>query len=263
MHLGHALSAVYASRRGDLLLRIEDIDSTRCRPEFEESIYEDLAWLGLDYGRPVVRQSERFAAYESALGVLSSADLLYPCFCTRSAIKREVESAASAPHGPDGPLYPGTCRRLSVPERAERTASGENYSLRLDMSAAVALAGDLSWHDEHLGRQAAHPEKFGDVVLARKETPASYHLCVTVDDAWQGVELVTRGTDLLEATHVHRLLQALLGLPSPAYSHHVLVTGDDGKKLSKRDGAETLKALREAGVSVGTVLAKIDAILAA
>jgi len=251
--LGHAASALYASRLGEMVLRIEDIDRGRCRAEFEAGIYEDLAWLGVEYPTPVVRQSERFGEYERALSRLSEEGLLFPCFCTRAEIRREVERAGAAPHGPDGPVYPGTCRSLSSQERSERTAAGEAYALRLDMAESVRRFPSLVWRDDVRGEQRAVPESFGDVVLARKDTPASYHLCVTVDDAAQEVGLVTRGEDLFDATHVHRLLQAVLGLPTPGYSHHRLLLGPDGKKLSKRDGAETVRAMRESGVTAEEV----------
>lgn len=261
LHFGHAVSAIHAQRSGDMLLRIEDIDLTRCRPEFEQAIFEDLAWLGIEYPTPVMRQSERFLDYHNVLQELEAADLLYPCFCTRAEIRREVEAATNAPHGPDGPVYPGTCRSLSVLERTERRMMRESYALRLDMNEAVRRFPGLTWTDESAGKVIATPEVFGDVVLARKETPASYHLCVTIDDAEQGVDLVARGMDLFESTHVHRLLQAILGLPVPRYSHHPLVMGEDGKKLSKRDGAETLRAMRERGEEPGEIRNRILAFL--
>ncbi|MGE0748301.1 MAG: tRNA glutamyl-Q(34) synthetase GluQRS, partial [Rhodospirillales bacterium] len=216
LHLGHAYAAWFAQTHataGRFLLRIEDIDRDRCRPEYEAAIFDDLAWLGLDWAPPAMRQSARFDAYRAALDRLQAQGLLYPCFCTR----RDIEAAATAPHlvqaGPDGPLYPGTCRRLPAGDRADRMARGDAFALRLDMAAATRLAGPLAWTDRGRGAQAAQPAQFGDVVLARKDTPASYHLAVVVDDAAQGIDLVTRGEDLFAATHVHRLLQALLGLP--------------------------------------------------
>lgn len=252
LHLGHARAALLAWREarrsgGRFLLRIEDIDSTRCRPEFEAAILEDLAWLGLDWETPVRRQSEHMADYAAALGRLDVAGLLYPCFCTRREILAEIAAAGHAPHGPDGPLYPGTCRGLGAAERRRRLDSGAAYALRLDMARAMARAGALAWQDRVRGPVTAEPARFGDVVLARKETPASYHLAVTVDDHLQGVTLVSRGEDLFEATHVHRLLQALLGLATPAYFHHALVTDSAGRRLAKRDGALTLRALRRTG----------------
>ncbi len=265
LHLGHAHSALFAAEKarkagGRFLLRIEDIDLGRARPEFEDAILDDLAWLGLTWETPVRRQSEHMGDYRDALDELDGLGLLYPCFCTRREIQAEIAGSGLAPHaqpkGPDGPLYPGTCRALGADERARRRQSGAPFALRLDMDAAVAAAGDgLSWRDAGRGQVPAAPERFGDVVLARKETPTSYHLAVTTDDARQGVTLVTRGDDLFEATHVHRLLQALLGLPVPDYHHHPLVTGADGRRLAKRDKAATLRALREAGETPQSVRA--------
>lgn len=252
LHLGHAYAALFAeeaARRigGRMLLRIEDIDTGRCRPEFERAILDDLAWLGLAWAEPVRRQSEHFDDYRAALAKLAAMGLIYPCFCTRADIAREVASSGAAPHGPDGPVYPGICRNLPSNEAERRRAAGQPYALRLDVRRAAGVAGPLSWHDEEAGTIAATPEIFGDVVLARKETPASYHLAVTVDDALQGITLVTRGLDLLPATHIHRLLQALLGLPVLGYHHHRLLLDPSGRKFSKRDGAVTLRSLREAG----------------
>jgi glutamyl-Q tRNA(Asp) synthetase len=245
LHLGHAHAALFAASRGDrFLLRIEDIDLTRCRPEFTAAILDDLAWLGLRWEQPVRVQSEHFAEYRAALDTLSARGLLYPCFCTRA----EIAAAAGAPQGPEGPLYPGTCRRLAPAERADRIAAGEQHALRLDTAAALAqLAAPLSFHERGEGRLACDPARFGDVVLARKDIPASYHLCVTHDDALQGVTLVTRGRDLKPATDIHRLLQSLLGWPEPEYAHHGLILGPDGRRLAKRDRAPTLAALRAAG----------------
>jgi len=254
LHLGHAHAALFAyetarASGGQFLLRIEDIDTGRCRPEFEAAIYEDLAWLRLDWEKPMRRQSEHMTEYAAAVARLEDMELIYPCFCTRAAIKAEIERAADAPQGPDGPVYPGTCRALTIDERTRRIASGESYALRLDMARAAARAGRLTWTDRGRGTVTAAPEKFGDVVLARKDTPTSYHLAVTLDDATQGVTLVTRGEDLLPATDIHRLLQALLGLPTPEYHHHRLITDAAGKRLAKRDRASTLHDLREAGHS--------------
>jgi len=251
LHLGHARAALFAAAAADppdnFLVRIEDIDTARSRASFETAILEDLAWLGLRWRAPVRRQSEHFAAYSGALNRLREARLVYPCFCTRADIQREIAGAANAPHGPDGPLYPGTCRGLSVDERARRIAAGDGHAWRLDVAAAADDAGELTWLDRARGPQTATPEIFGDVVLARKDIPTSYHLACVWDDAAQGVTLVTRGEDLFPATHIHRLLQALLDLPVPAYHHHSLLLDADGKKFSKRDAAPTLRALREAG----------------
>lgn len=253
LHLGHAHSALFAAAQagsgGRFLLRIEDIDPGRCREEFIDGICEDLAWLGLSWEQPVRRQSRHLDDYRAALARLDGMGLLYPCFCTRKDIADEVARAGHAPHGPDGVLYPGLCRGMGSAEREARMAAGEAYALRLDMAAARARAGALHWHDHAAGRQIAAPEIFGDVVLARKDTPTSYHLAVTVDDALQGVTLVTRGQDLFDATHVHRLLQALLGLPVPEYHHHRLLTDENGRRFAKRDRSLTLESLRRAGSS--------------
>lgn len=262
LHLGHAYSALFAwkvarAAGGRFLLRIEDIDEGRCRPEHVNGILEDLAWLGLDWDGPVRRQSAHLDDYTKALARLDEAGLLYPCFCTRAEIQAEIAAAGGAPHGPDGPLYPGTCRHLDAGRRAERMAAGEPFALRLDMARAVAAAGPLEWRDRTAGMVRAAPERFGDVVLARKDVPTSYHLAVTVDDALQGVTLVTRGRDLFEATHVHRLLQALLGLPVPEWHHHPLLTGPDGRRYAKRDRSLTLEALRGNGTNAAEVRAMV------
>ncbi|MFZ5748287.1 MAG: tRNA glutamyl-Q(34) synthetase GluQRS [Pseudomonadota bacterium] len=251
LHLGHAFSAIHAhdaarAANGRFVLRIEDIDGTRSRPEHVDTILADLRWLGLDWDGPVVFQSQRLALYDAALARLRAMGLLYPCFCTRADIAREVAASLSAPHGPDGPAYPGTCRALDAGTRAARSEA-EPHCWRLDMAAASAIAGPLTWEDAVAGTVAADPMAHGDVVLARKDAPASYHLAVTIDDADQGVSLVVRGADLFAATHVHRLLQELLELPVPRWRHHALLAGPDGRRLAKRDGAPTLSALREAG----------------
>jgi glutamyl-Q tRNA(Asp) synthetase len=240
---------------GHFLLRIEDIDRTRCRPEHEAAILEDLHWLGLDWAQPVLRQSDRMAIYDDALAALEIFDLLYPCFCTRKDIAREIADAGHAPHGPDGPVYPGTCRMLDPGERAERVARGDAYALRLKMDEAMAQTGPLRFFDRTTGDVAVDAAAFGDVVLARKDVPTSYHLSVVVDDAAQGVTLVSRGEDLLPATHIHRVLQELLGLPTPEYAHHPLLTDASGRRFAKRDRSETIAALREAGKSPEAVRA--------
>jgi glutamyl-Q tRNA(Asp) synthetase len=230
------------------LIRLEDIDGTRARPEYEEAIFEDLAWLGLSWEMPVRRQSDHWDDYRAALAKLEALGLLYPCFCTRREIQEEIARAGNAPQGPDGPLYPGTCRNRGLTERAERIAKGEAYALRLDVAKATRLVSqELVWSDRGHGSFTAKPDVFGDVVLARKDTPASYHLAVVVDDALQGITLVTRGEDLLEATHLHRLLQELLDLPVPEWHHHRLITDETGKRLAKRDDARSLRSLRTAG----------------
>jgi glutamyl-Q tRNA(Asp) synthetase len=260
LHLGHAASALTGWRRaraagGRFLLRLEDIDPGRCRPDYAAAILEDLAWLGLDWDGPVRVQSQHLAAYQATLDILAERGLLYPCFCTRADIQREVAQSAAAPHGPDGaPLYPGTCRRLSPADRAARIAAGERFALRLDMARAVAAVPfPLDFEEEAEGRIPCDPARFGDVVLARKDAPASYHLCVTHDDALQGVTLVTRGVDLKPATRLHRLLQALMGWPVPRYAHHPLLTDASGRRLAKRDQAATLRDLRDRGVTPAEV----------
>jgi glutamyl-Q tRNA(Asp) synthetase len=252
LHVGHAASALTGWRAaqeagGRFILRIEDIDAARCRPEFERAIQEDLAWLGLKWDDPVRRQSEHMADYATALDRLDRLGVLYPCFCTRREIAAEIAAAANAPHGADGPPYPGTCRALSAAERAGRRERGLPYALRLNVAAGARIAGPLNWEEEGRGALAVEPGRLGDAVLARKEVATSYHLAVTVDDALQGVTLVTRGEDLFHATHLHRLLQALLGLAAPRYRHHMLLTGADGRRLAKRDGSLTIRALRAAG----------------
>ena len=258
LHLGHACSAVIdfdLCRRagGRFLLRIEDIDRTRCRPEYEAAIYEDLRWLGLAWEEPVRRQSEHMADYAAALAKLREMDLVYPAFMSRGDIR-----AATAPHDsprdPDGaPLYPGHDRDLESGEANARIAAGEPFALRLRMDRAMAMTGPLGWREEgagpagETGRIDADPAAWGDVVIARRETPTSYHLSVVVDDARQGVTHVVRGRDLFHATAVHVLLQKLLGLPTPAYHHHRLILDQTGRKLSKSDGDTALSSLREAG----------------
>lgn len=248
LHLGHAFSALAgweAARRsgGRFLLRIEDIDRGRCRAEHVEAILEDLAWLGLGWDGEVRRQSEHFDDYRAALDKLGRMGLVYPCFCTRA----EIAAALSAPHVPAGGLYPGTCRRRGERVRGERLARGDAYALRLDVGKALGRTGPLAWEDEIAGRVEADPAAQGDVVLARKDTPTSYHLAVTVDDALQGVTLVTRGHDLFRATDIHRLLQALLGLPVPRWRHHALLTDSEGRRYAKRNRAQTLASLRQGG----------------
>ena len=250
LHLGHAFSALlthrFARERGGMfLLRIEDIDPGRARIQHRDAIMVDLTWLGLTFDGEILYQSERLELYAEALERLRAQGLVYPCFCTRAAIAAEVAASASAPHGPDGPLYPGTCRGLSEKERASRVRS-EPHAWRLDAAKASAIAGTLCWQDHGI-EVRAEPEAFGDVVLSRKDAPVSYHLAVTVDDAAQGVSDVVRGRDLYAATHVHRLLQQLLDLPVPHYHHHPLLAGPDGRRLAKRHGAPTLTGLREAG----------------
>ena len=260
LHLGHAYSCLLAHRHarshdGAFLLRIEDIDPGRVRAEHVDAIIEDLLWLGVEWDGEIVFQSERLPLYAAALARLKEAGLIYPCFCTRSAIAAEIAASASAPHGPDGPLYPGTCRRLSDAERAARMRS-EAHAWRLDTAAASTRAGPLYWHDGDT-EVLAEPIAFGDVVLARKDAPTSYHLAVTVDDAAQGVTDIVRGRDLYAATDVHRLLQALLELPTPRYHHHALLTDAEGRRLAKRNGAPAIADLRQSGADPARLAADL------
>ncbi|WP_257167416.1 tRNA glutamyl-Q(34) synthetase GluQRS [Bradyrhizobium sp. SRS-191] len=272
LHLGHAYSALLNFQRaqesgGRFLLRIEDIDPTRCRPDYEQAIYEDLAWLGIAWAQPVRRQSEHLTEYGAALARLQATGLVYPSFESRAEIARLVaqrDGGGGWPRDPDGaPLYPGQAKMLSEAQRAELMAGGAPYALRLDMAAAVARVGRLSWEEAgsgpggETGAVEARPAAWGDVILARKETPTSYHLSVVVDDALQGVTEVVRGRDLFHATSVHRLLQALLGLPVPAYRHHQLIRDGQGHKLSKSTLATGLRTLRAEGVSPAEIRHRI------
>jgi glutamyl-Q tRNA(Asp) synthetase len=264
LHLGHAYSALLnfdlaRASGGRFLLRIEDIDATRCRPELEAAIYEDLAWLGISWETPVRRQSEHFANYRDALEKLSAKGLIYPSFESRAEIARLVaqrETEAPWPRDPDGaPLYPGAAKSLSSDQRELLIGQGTLYALRLDMAAALARAGELRWEelgegpDGETGSVSARPEAWGDVILARKETPTSYHLSVVIDDALQGVTDVVRGQDLFWSTSVHLLLQHLLGIPQPAYRHHRLIADSLGQKLSKSTAATGLRELRGEGAT--------------
>lgn len=237
LHLGHAHAALFARALGRrCLLRVEDIDTTRCRPEWQAALEEDLAWLGLGFDGETRVQSRHMADYAAVLDALRARGLIYPCTCTRA----DIAAAASAQHGPSGLVYPGTCRG-----RAD--APGAPHAWRLDVARALAETGPLEFEERGEGRIPCDPRPHGDVVLARKDAPASYHLCVAHDDAVQGVTCVTRGEDLKPATAIHRLLQALMGWPAPRYAHHRLLAGADGRRLAKRDGAPSLRALREAG----------------
>jgi len=244
LHLGSAYAALFAWRRareagGRFLVRIEDIDTQRCRPEYTAGIMEDLAWLGLDWDGPVRVQTEHLAEYDRVIADLASRGLAYPCFCSRA----DIAASSSAPQGPEGPIYPGTCRYLGAAGRAR--ALREKHAWRLDVAAALAVTGDLP----------RDPLVFGDVVIGRRETPASYHLCCTHDDALQGVTLVTRGEDLAAVTAIHLVLQRLMGWPVPAYEHHRLLTDAQGRRLAKRDQATGIRALRERGATPGEVRA--------
>lgn len=269
LHLGHAYSALLnadMARKagGRLLLRIEDIDRERCRPDYETAIHEDLAWLGMSFEQPARRQSEHLADYRAALEKLDHMGLTYPSFESRAEIARFVAESEPWPHDPDGaPLYPGTAKAMSAEERKRRVDGGEQYALRLDMKKALARAGELTWSETgqgpagEAGTIAANPAAWGDVILARKHTPTSYHLSVTVDDAAQGVTDVVRGLDLFHSTSVHRLLQALLALPQPRYHHHRLILDSDGKKLSKSTQATGLRELRAQGLSPADIRRRV------
>lgn len=253
LHLGHAYSALLAhdaarAASGRFRIRIDDIDGGRSRESHVAAALDDLAWLGLAWDGAPVRQSAHLDAYAAALADLAARGLVYPCFCTRA----DIAASLAAPHGSAGPLYPGTCRRLTAAER-ERRRAAEPHCWRLDMRRAAVLAGPLRWEEEGQGARLADPAAHGDVVLARKDAPASYHLASTIDDAAMAVTHVVRGADLIASTDVHRLLQALLALPTPRYRHHALVCGADGRRLAKRDGAATLAMLREKGADGGAL----------
>jgi glutamyl-Q tRNA(Asp) synthetase len=253
LHVGHAYSALFgfeAARlsRGRFLLRIEDIDVQRCRPEFERAIFEDLTWLGLPWHGEPLRQSAAMPRYAAALERLRAMGVVYPCFCTRKQIRMEAEQSGRAPHGPNAELvYPGICRDIAHDESARRIEKGEPFAWRLNVDRALALTGPLAWYDCRAGWVEAQPALLGDPILARKDTPTSYHLAVVLDDHLQGVYLVTRGEDLFHATHIHRLLQALLEIEPPRYYHHNLVADSRGERLAKRNRAVTLRHLRDIG----------------
>lgn len=261
LHLGSAYSAIYAhdvAMRGGgrFIVRVEDLDAARCREAFAARQLDDLAWLGLVWAEPVARQSRRMALYAAALARLDALGVTYPCFCTRKEIRDEIAAAGGAPHAfaPDGSfVYPGACRGLSPGRRADLMAGGQTYAVRLDVGRAARIAGALVWTDRLRGSRLAEPGCFGDVVIARKDVAASYHLAVVVDDADQGVTEVTRGEDLLEASHLHRLLYGLLELPPPVWHHHAVCRDRFGRRLAKRDADTTIRALRNRGCSSGEV----------
>ncbi len=263
--MGHAWSAIQAHDRardhnGRLLLRVEDIDGTRSRPQFVQGILDDLAWLGLTWDGDVVFQSRRTALYADALEKLKATGHVYPCFCTRSEIAAHISAAGSAPHAGDRPPpHPVRCRHRKPQDVMKRLARGEPHAWRLDLQAAFAPWFGIGWQDEIAGQEVAWPFAAGDIVLWRKDAPASYHLAVTVDDAEQGVTHVVRGRDLFEVTHVHRLLQAMLGLPTPVYRHHPLLLGIDGERLAKRTGAPTLADWRAQGMDGVTLASRLRA----
>lgn len=273
LHLGHAysawLNADFAARHGGhFLLRMEDIDGGRCKPEYEQAIYDDLTWLGFHWPTPVRRQSEHLADYQAALDQLDAQGLLYPCFCTRKEIRAEIKNSGYAPHdlarhSSEGPTYPGTCRHLTLQERQQRHQAGTPFALRLDMTRALARKGTdaLTWTDLEAGQQIATPEilqhVLGDAVLARKDIPTSYHLSVVVDDHLQRISHVIRGNDLFLATHLHRLLQHLLGYAPPLYRHHDLLTDENGWRYAKRDNAKSLFQMRTEGQAPEDLMTKI------
>lgn len=262
LHVGHVLAAVEARKLADELgglcrLRIEDIDLQRCRPEYAEALLDDLAWLGLRFDGEVMVQSSRMEIYRQALERLKSMGVLYPCFCTRKEIAERLAEMPRAPHGSACDAYPGTCRAMRQSEREERLAAGEAHAWRLDCRRVQEMTGSLEWLDLNAGVQVCEPSRLGDVILARKDFPVSYHLAVTMDDAEQGMTHVTRGMDLFESTNVHRVLQALLDLPVPVWKHHRLLCDENGKRLAKRDGARSLESLRSAGMEPGQLLTSI------
>ena len=263
LHLGHAYAAVFAyelamEKGGRFLLRFEDIDVTRVRDQYYLAIERDLVWLGIHWDGTPIRQKDRLPAYTESLQKLKSLHVVYPCFCTRREIQQELKSMIHAPHGPEGEaMYPGTCRDLTPTERAERIGQGQAHCWRLDARRAIELTGPLVFEDQIKGRLDVDPLLLGDVVLARKDIATSYHLAVVTDDHFQGVTDVTRGEDLLPSTHVHRILQSLLGLAVPVYHHHRLIVDEAGKRLAKRDDALSLATLRDQGKRREDILAML------
>ncbi|RYD25194.1 MAG: tRNA glutamyl-Q(34) synthetase GluQRS [Verrucomicrobiaceae bacterium] len=262
LHLGHALAARVAwslarEAGGVFLLRHEDIDGSRVREEFYQGIEEDLEWLGFTWDGAALRQTDRIPAYDVALATLRGRDLVYPCFCTRREIQDEWARMGAAPQGPEAPVYPGICRRLSAEEREEKIRAGAAFAWRLDAGKATGITGPLTFHDVRFGETVVDPQLLGDVVLARKDIGTAYHLAVVVDDFHQEITHVTRGEDLFSSTHVHRLLQALLDLPEPLYLHHGLMLDEEGKRLAKRNDSLSIATLRERGMTPAEVLALI------
>ena len=253
LHMGHAYSALFAEslaikEGGKFLLRIEDIDTNRCREEYIEGIYEDLKWLGLRWDPVILIQSTRFDEYEKSINILRELGVLYPCFCSRKKIIVEQSNVGLAPHDAGLTKYSGNCRKMNPKEGKNRIAEGEPHSWRLDCSKAFSITGELQWFDRLAGNVNVNPSILGDVIISRKDIGTSYHLAVTLDDAEQGVSLISRGEDLMESTHVHRLLQCLLELPVPQWCHHKLIKNSDGKRFSKREGSLTLKEMRDSGI---------------
>ncbi len=262
LHLGHAFSALFAQkeaekRSGRVLLRMENIDKARCKTEYEAHIREDLRWLGFDWNGEIRRQSDHIKDYKIALQKLQEIGVLYPCFCSRSEILKEIENSFGAPHnsilGPDGPTYPGTCRSLTPDFQSEQIASGKKYGLRLDVRKSLNIVGEISWFDVESGETRAEPEIFGDIILARKDVMTSYHLSCTVDDNIQGVSLVTRAEDLTLATHIHRLLQQLLDYKVPEYKFHKIIVDENGDRLAKRVKSKTIYAMRKEGLTASDI----------
>lgn len=263
LHLGHAWSAHYArkladSLQGECILRIEDLDLQRCRPEYTQQIFEDLNWLNITFDGDILYQSQRFDLYTKALDHLKKQGVLYPCFCTRKEILTQLTDQDRAPHSYMHEVYPSRCLRLSADEQAERIAKGEAHSWRLNAQLVDQMLGALTWHDIHQGDQICEPRLIGDVILARKDFPASYHLAVVVDDAAQGITHVSRGMDLFPASALHRCLQALLQLPVPLWAHHPLIADEKGKRLAKRDHARSIHELRLAGYQAQDLLSQAE-----
>lgn len=262
LHLGHAYAALVARdlaehHGGSFLLRFEDIDRTRVRPEYYNLIEEDLGWLGVTWDEEPLRQSDRLETYADALSALQEQGIIYPCFCTRRAIADEVSRMTNAPHGPEGPVYPGTCRSISADERTAKISTGEPHSWRLDSAKAAESCGDLTFQDLLLGTIAVNLDTMGDVILARRDIATSYHLAVVTDDAGQKVTLISRGEDLLSSTHIHRILQDLLGYPEPLYLHHELVCDAAGERLATRNDALSIASLRSSGYTPAEVLERL------
>jgi len=259
MHLGHVFSALFsyeAAKKlgGKFILRIEDIDPQRSSKVFEESIYEDLEWLQIKYSKDIRHQDEHMDDYKGAIKELQKLDMVYPCFCSRSDIKAEIMRAGNAPHEEEASIYPGTCRRLSKEEQIEKISTETSFAWRLNIRAAAKKLGNLVWSDLRLGKHIVPVGTMGDVVLARKDVPTSYHLSATLDDHIQKIGLVTRGEDLVSATHVHKIIQSLLELKSPIYLHHPLILDFKGVRLSKRTRAQTIKSLKNSGLKRDDVI---------
>lgn len=259
LHLGHLYAALFArnlaaKQGGRFLLRYEDIDTTRVREHFYQATEDDLKYANIHWDGKALRQTDRFSEYAKALEKLKKLGVVYPCFCTRRDIERELKNLTRAPHGPDGPLYPGTCKKLSTDEIQQNLTVGMTPAWRLDAQKAKELTGELTFHDSFLGEITVDHHQLGDLVLARKDIGTSYHIAVVVDDAHQNITDVTRGKDLLESTHLHRILQILLDLPEPRYHHHDLVCDDNGERLAKRNAALSIHELKEKGLTADELI---------